>query len=296
MSSVAVIGLGTMGSRIAERLIRQGHQVGVWNRSTEKSESLVRLGAQVHETPADAAHAAEAVITMVSDPVALQEVSEGPSGLGRGVIDSKTLIEMSTVGPDTIARLSEVVGDERLIDAPVFGSISEAEAGELNIFVGGSAALFERWSPLLADLGAPIHVGPLGSGAAAKLTANLALFGTLGVLGEALALAEALGLRREVAFDVLRVTPLSTQAKRRRSAIEKRAFPKRFKLSLAAKDAKLITAAGSAARHHLRVAPQLHGWFAEADEAGWGDLDYSAILAWIIGGPRPDEEIPGTAM
>jgi 3-hydroxyisobutyrate dehydrogenase/2-hydroxy-3-oxopropionate reductase len=193
------------------------------------------------------------------------------------------VIEMSTVGPDAVRRLADVLGERaELLDAPVLGSRAEAESGTLTIFVGGPAELAERWMPLLSALGSPVHVGPLGSGAAAKLVANTTLVGTIGVLGEALALAEGLGLSREEAYEVLAATPLAPQAERRREAIEAGEYPPRFALYLARKDAELVVAAAEQAGVDLRLTDAARTWLAEAEEAGWGDRDYSAVLAWIL--------------
>ncbi len=193
---------------------------------------------------------------------------------------------MSTVGPAAVTELRARLPPEAdLLDAPVLGSLSEAEAGTLQIFVGGDEALFERVRPLLAELGSPVHVGPLGAGAAAKLVANLTLLGTLGLLGEALALANGLGLSREATWDVLDGTPLAGQTERRRRAVESGEYPLRFALALARKDADLVAAAATAASLELPLASGARDWFAEAEAAGWGERDYSAVLARIIG-PR----------
>lgn len=282
VSAVAVVGLGGMGSRIARRLLDAGHELLVWNRTPAKAEELVALGAARAETPADAARRAEAVITMVSDPEALRAVVSGPDGIAVGADESATVIEMSTVGPRAAAELATLLPPRTgLLDAPVLGSLSEAEAGSLAIFVGGPEQLVDRWTPFLSALGSPIHVGPLGSGAAAKLVANTTLFGTLAALGEALALADGLGLPREAAFAVLGRTPLAAQAERRRPAIESGDFPLRFALSLARKDASLIVEAAEVAGVELRLAEAARRWLAEADEAGWGERDYSALLCWM---------------
>jgi 3-hydroxyisobutyrate dehydrogenase-like beta-hydroxyacid dehydrogenase len=285
MTVVAVVGLGAMGSRLARRLLDAGHEVVVWNRTREKATPLVDLGAARAETPAEATRRAEAVLTMVSDPPALRAVTEGPSGVAAGA-NSMTVIEMSTVGPAAVARLASVLPEGTgLLDAPVLGSVSEAESGSLHVFVGGPAPLAERWMSLLSTFGSPIHVGPLGAGASAKLVANLTLFGVLGVLGEALALAGGLGLSRRAAFDVLAATPLAAQAERRRPAIEAGEYPPRFRLSLARKDADLITEAAEEAGVELRLAKEASRWLAEAVEAGWGDRDYSAVLQQILRKP-----------
>jgi 3-hydroxyisobutyrate dehydrogenase-like beta-hydroxyacid dehydrogenase len=140
MARVAVVGLGGMGSRIARRLLDAGHDLTVWNRTAAKTEPLVALGAAAAGTPAEAAAHAEAVVTMVAGPPALREVTEGPDGVAAGV-GSATMIEMSTVGPAAVERLASVL-DTDLLDAPVLGSLSEAESGSLSIFVGGERGVF----------------------------------------------------------------------------------------------------------------------------------------------------------
>jgi 3-hydroxyisobutyrate dehydrogenase/2-hydroxy-3-oxopropionate reductase len=255
----------------------------VWNRTAEKAAPLVESGARVAATPAEAAGRAEVVLTMVADPGALRDVTEGEDGVAAGAGEGTTVVEMSTVGPDAVHRLASVLGDGAgLLDAPVLGSRSEAESGTLTVFVGGSEELVARWTPLLSLLGSPLHVGPLGSGAAAKLVANTTLVGTIGVLGEALALADGLGIPRAKAFEVLAATPLAAQAKRRRESVESGEYPPRFALYLARKDAELVVAAARQAGVELRLTEAARSWLVEADEAGWGDRDYSAVLARIL--------------
>jgi 3-hydroxyisobutyrate dehydrogenase/2-hydroxy-3-oxopropionate reductase len=271
VARVAVVGLGAMGSRVARRLLAAGHDLTVWNRTRASAEAF---GAPVAATPADAARRAETVITMVADPPALEAVTEGPDGIAAGADEETTVIEMSTVGPAAVERLSSLL-PAQLLDAPVLGSVGEAEAGTLTIFVGGDAGVFARQRRLLETLGTPIHVGRTGSGAAAKLVANSTLFGVIGVLGEALALAQALGLSRDTAFEVLATTPLAAQAERRRPALESGEFPPRFPLRLARKDADLIAEQGL----DLRLTEAARSWLAEA---GDGDRDYSAVLLRIL--------------
>ena len=276
-----------MGSRIAGRLVGAGHDVVVWNRTPAKAEPLAALGATVAASPADAAGRADAVLTMVADPDALRAVTEGPDGIAAGAGEGTTVIEMSTVGPAAVAWLADVLpAGTGLLDAPVLGSVTEAEAGSLWVFVGGPEPLVERWTPLLSALGTVRHVGPLGAGAAAKLVANTTLVGTLGLLGEALALAQGLGLSRDAAFEVLALTPLGGQSERRREAVDSGEFPRRFALALGRKDAELIVEAAAEAGVDVRLLAAAASWFRDADEEGWGERDYSAILARILAGGR----------
>ena len=284
MTTVAVIGLGAMGSRIARRLLDADPDVLVWNRTAAKAEPLVAAGAASAASPADAAERADAVITMLADPDALRAVTEGPDGIAAGATAGTTVIEMSTVGPAAVRWLASALPDGvGLIDAPVLGSLKEAESGSLKVFIGGPADLVERWTPLLSTLGSPMHIGPLGSGASAKLVANATLVGTLTLLGEVVALADRLGVPRERAFEVLEATPLAAQAGRRREALEKKEFPKHFGLSLARKDAELVVEAAGEQGLQLPVLEAARRWFTEADAASWGDRDYSEVLTWIFG-------------
>ena len=279
-----------MGSRIAHRLIDAGHDVIVWNRTPHKTAPLVDRGATAAASPADMARRVDLLITMVASPAALHEVTEGPEGVASAASAPLTMIEMSTVGPAAIAQLRSALPDDvGLVDAPVLGSTSEVEAGELAIFAGGEKSVVKKWAPALAGLGKVLHVGPLGSGAAAKLVANSTLFSTLTAVGEAVALGDRLGLSRETTFDILGGTPLGAQAERRRPAIEANEYPHRFSLALAHKDLDLIGNAAADLGMQLRVASAARDWFIEAERAGLGDHDYSAVLAHILGAPRPSK-------
>jgi 3-hydroxyisobutyrate dehydrogenase-like beta-hydroxyacid dehydrogenase len=270
-----------MGSRIAGRLLARGHELVVWNRNPAKGEPLVAAGATAVASPAEAARRAEALLIMVSDPDALAQVAGGPEGVAAGLEagGSAVVVQMSTVGPAAIARLAQMSpAGARLLDAPVLGSLSEAESGTLTIYAGGDEELVERWRPLLSELGEVLHVGPVGAGSAAKLVANATLVGLVGILGEALALARGLGLPGATAFEVLATTALAEQAERRRPAVESGEYPPRFALSLARKDADLILETGL----DLRVLGAARTWLVEAEEAGLGEEDYSAALGHTL--------------
>jgi 3-hydroxyisobutyrate dehydrogenase/2-hydroxy-3-oxopropionate reductase len=254
---------------MAARLRDAGHELVVWNRTREKAEAI---GVEVAASPSEAAQGAEVVFTMLADPEALHAVAKE---LLTGLRDETVLVEMSTAGPAAIRALDHAA----LLDAPVLGSLSEAEAGTLKLFVGGEGEIYERARPLLEALGEPLRVGPLGSGAAAKLVANASLVGVLALLGETLALADALGLPRETTWQVLAATPLAAQAERRRPAIEADDYPPRFRLSLARKDADLVQDATSL---DLPLLAAARAHFAAAESAALGDLDYAAVLRHLL--------------
>jgi 3-hydroxyisobutyrate dehydrogenase-like beta-hydroxyacid dehydrogenase len=284
MAKVAWIGLGAMGSRMAMRLVDAGHEVTIWNRSPHRTESLTRRDT-VHAaaTAAEAAAKAEVVAVMVSNPAAINEVVHGPDGVAAAMAPGSTLVDFSTVGPAAVAALRAGLPPEvAVVDSPVLGSIAEAEAGTLKLLAGGSAEVLDRCRPVLSPLGELIHVGPLGAGAAAKLVANFALMGSLAVLGETLALADALGIEPQATWDLLETTPLAAQARRRRPAIESNSYPPRFALHLARKDADLITDAADERGVELRMGRALAEWLSDGASAGLGEQDYTAILGHIL--------------
>jgi 3-hydroxyisobutyrate dehydrogenase len=286
MAKLAFCGLGQMGTPMAARLLEAGHDVSVWNRTSAKAAPLERRGARGAGSPADAAAGVEAAITMVADPSALEAVVLGAGGLREGLTSGSTLIDMSTVGPDAVHRIADRLPDGvSMIDAPVLGTVPHAESGELKVFAGGEGQGVERWRPLLGALGMVVHVGPLGSGAAMKLVTNSTLGALMTALGEALAVADALGLDQGTVLDVLAESPIGVTVNRKRESIESGSYPPTFKLSLARKDIALVNDAAGKAGLDLRVAPASGSWLAAAESAGLGSLDYGAVIAHIRGTP-----------
>lgn len=194
---VGVAGIGRMGAAIAERLLKHGHEVTVWNRTRAKAEALAVHGAKVVDTPAQLASAVDVILTILTDAQAIAATFDGPDGLLAGAIKGKLFVEMSTVRPETERALAERVRAKgaALIDCPVGGTTGPARDGKLLAFVGGDAADLARVQPVLEQLCRRIeHVGPVGSGASLKLAINLPLLVYWQAVGEALALCQPLGL------------------------------------------------------------------------------------------------------
>lgn len=284
MAKLAFLGLGQMGRPMARRLLGAGHDVTVWNRTSEKAEPLVAQGAGPATTPAEAAHGVEAAITMLSDPEALEAVLFGPDGLAHGLQDGATLIDMSTVGVEAVRSLGKrLPKGVTMLDAPVLGTVPHAERGQLKIFVGGEREVFGRWRGVLESLGTPSLIGPPGAGAAVKLVVNSTIGAVVSALGEALALADRLGLDEKTTLDVLAESVIGAGVGRARPSIESDTYPPRFKLALARKDLGLVTDAARRAGVDLPVARAVRDWLQGADDDGLGGLDYTAVVAHIRG-------------
>ena len=287
MARIGFLGLGEMGTPMAGRLLQAGHDLVVWNRSPERIAILLKEGAAAAATPAKAAAGRDFIITMLATPDALEQVLFGAAGLAPALSPSQVLIDMSTVGPDearsAAARLPKGVS---LVDAPVRGSVPQATSGQLDIFVGATDQDYERIRPILEVLGSVRHVGGPGSGAAMKLVANLALGAAIVTLGEALSLGESLALETGTLLDVLADSPVGPIVKAKRANVESARFEPSFKLRHAAKDLRLVTETAASRGRDLKQARANRAWLEEAEQHDGADLDFSAVVATIVGQKR----------
>jgi 3-hydroxyisobutyrate dehydrogenase-like beta-hydroxyacid dehydrogenase len=247
MPTVAVVGTGRMGSAMARALARGGVDLVLHNRSAERAEALANeIGASLAGSPAEAAAAADVAITMLADGPAVEATWSGPDGLIAGAPDGSVLVDMSTVPPETLPALADAVRARGagILDAPVSGSVSLAESGQLTIMAGGSAEDLERARPTLDLVAKQItHVGSLGSGHALKLAVNALIFALNNGVSEALVLAERAGIDRALAYDVFTAGAAGAPfiGYKREAFVAPDDAPVAFSLDLAAKDLRLIT-------------------------------------------------------
>lgn len=199
---IGFIGLGTMGARMAKRLLEAGLDLTVHNRTREREEPLEALGARRAATPRECARDRDLVITMVSDTPDVQAVVLGEEGAVEGMRDGSVLVDMSTISPATTRLIAAALSDHgvAMLDAPVSGGSEGAEKGTLAVMVGGDAGVLERARPVLEVLGNSItHVGPVGSGQVTKAVNQVIIAGTYAAVAEGLALALAAGIDVEAA-------------------------------------------------------------------------------------------------
>ena len=213
MNTIGFVGLGAMGSRIAERLLDSGNQVYATNRTKSKAQALIDRGLKWRDTPRDVAAAAEVIFSMVTDDAALDAITGGPDGILAGLAPHAVYVDMSTVSPRASRELAEQVralGAE-MLDAPVSGSIPQAESGTLAIMVGGSKAAFATVEPLLRELGQNVtHVGTNGQGLLLKLAVNISLAVQTLAFSEGLLLAERGGIDAQTAAHVMSTSSIGS--------------------------------------------------------------------------------------
>ncbi|MFD7626308.1 NAD(P)-dependent oxidoreductase [Streptomyces sp. NPDC059851] len=273
MTSVAFLGLGRMGALMAQRLLDAGHELVVWNRTPGKAAALVAGGAREAGSPAEAVAVADVVVTMLSDPRAVREVL---AAAGAGLRAGALVVEMSTIGPAAVAELRDGLPEGvRLVDAPVQGSLPQAEAGKLNIFLGASDEDAVVAKEVLERLGTVKHVGGPGAGAALKLVVNGMTVSAFAAMGEALRLADRLGVDADDALDALAGTavgPLATRVKQRLAEPD---APTQFGLGLAEKDLRLALEAGAVADGVTAAAQRA---LAAAVAEGLAESDVSRVV------------------
>lgn len=249
---VGFAGLGRMGQPMARNVLGAGLPLSVYNRTAKRCEPLREAGAEVASSPSELARRSEVVVTMVSDAEAARELICGPGGVLDGAAPGLLIVEMSTIGPVAARSLAKQAAERgvSMVDAPVSGSVSVAEAAQLTTMVGGERDGFERALPVLRTMTkAQLHLGPAGAGAAMKLALNLVIASTAHAVSEALVLAESAGIDRRAAYEALAESVVgSTFVKYKEAAfLAPDQEPRAFSLDLMRKDLSLALDLGERA-------------------------------------------------
>jgi 3-hydroxyisobutyrate dehydrogenase-like beta-hydroxyacid dehydrogenase len=295
---VGFIGMGGMGSRMAARLLDSGYALTIYNRARERTHTLEARGAKVAALPATLAAGCDVVFSSVADDAAVQSVMLGQGGALGAARPGTVFVDMSTVSPGTSRRLHDAALEKGIafLDAPVSGTTSIAEQGQLVIFVGGEEAAYERCKPILGALGREsFHMGPSGAGAMMKLCVNTLLGVGMQALAEALAFGVKGGLERDRLLEVIGSTAVVSRSqisKLKNAAAD--AYPPEFPLRLMSKDFGLIaktamqlcTAMPSTAAAEHMCAEEL----ARQSAAG-REEDFSSIIRAMVRSAGADQPL-----
>jgi 3-hydroxyisobutyrate dehydrogenase-like beta-hydroxyacid dehydrogenase len=290
MTVVGVVGLGAMGAQLAGRLLEAGHQVHGTNRTVSRAEALIARGLRWHDVPREVARAAEVVISMVTDDDALAAITGGPDGVLTGLSPGKVYVDMSSVSPQASRQAAEQVRalGARMLDAPVSGSVPQAEQGTLAIMVGGEEATFERVEPLLRQLGQTVtRVGDNGAGTLLKLAINISLAVQTLAFSEGLLLAESGGIDPRLAAQVMASSAIgSPMLKARVPLLLELPETAWFPIRLMYKDIHLALDEAQRLAVTLPSAEAAAGTLARARELGYAERDIAGlheVLAKISG-------------
>ena len=277
---IAILGLGVMGRGMATSALRSGLRTFVWNRRAEAARNLVDLGAEVVDTPADAARRADIVVTMVTDARAVLSIARD-QGMLAALAPGAIWVQMSTIGLTGTDAVATLVHRERpdvvLLDAPVSGSKDPAEQGALTIFASGPIEARERVTPLFEALAQrTVWVGPVGTGSRLKLVNNTWLAFTAEAVATSMAVAHQLGLPTATVVSALRGGPIvAPWQEAKLDRIAGGDFSPQFALSLALKDVRLaLDAVGDAPPGSLSG---LADEWQRAVDAGLGGQDVTVV-------------------
>ena len=287
-SNVGLIGLGLMGRPMGLNLLKAGYSLTVWNRTASRAETLVAAGAKLAHSPQEVAGASDVLITIVSDPPALEGVLWGGSGSSQGAGALSTLrpgsiyIDSSTVSPALARKIAAACTERQIafLDAPVTGGTWGAEKGELVFMVGGDGQVLKDAEPVFSVMGKRwFHLGSNGAGQTIKLAMNLILALQVDALAEALALVTAAGLQGEKLVEVLqssmaRAAVLDVKA----PLLLKGEYPPSFPLRLMHKDMGLALDLAKEAGVTLPAAAAAFSTYSAVKSAAKEDLDYAAVM------------------
>jgi 3-hydroxyisobutyrate dehydrogenase-like beta-hydroxyacid dehydrogenase len=278
--TIGFIGLGLMGKPMAQNLLRAGFPLAVWNRTKSKADDLVRAGAKLAENPREVAEQSDVLITIVSDPPALEEVLFG-SGALQALRKGTILIDSSTVSPETARRVAAACAERGVdfLDAPVTGGTWGAEKGELVFMIGGEAKVLDRAKPVLEAMGKRFFLlGPNGAGQTVKLGMNLLLALEIDAWAESLALVTNAGVPAERLIEVMQSSMGHARLLDVKTPLMlKNEYPASFPLRLMHKDLRLALELAREQDTKLPAAEAAYATYTAVKDASRDDPDFAAV-------------------
>jgi 3-hydroxyisobutyrate dehydrogenase len=283
--SLGFIGMGHMGSAMAQRLLEAGYPLTVYDRTLTRAQPLEQRGAVVAQTPKDLAAECEVVMACVTDDRAQESVMLGQGGALAGVHGGSTVIDLSTVSPAASRRLYLAMKEKAVpvLDAAVSGSVPQVEQGSLVIFVGGDQETFERCKPVLGVLGtSSFYMGESGRGTTMKLVVNTLLGLGMQALAEAVALGERAGLEKDLLLEVLDQTAVLTPGQKSKlQNVRQETYPTNFALSLMHKDFSLVLEQAYQLSVAMPATAAAQQMYTAAMAKGMGTSDFSVMIQFL---------------
>jgi 3-hydroxyisobutyrate dehydrogenase-like beta-hydroxyacid dehydrogenase len=279
---IGFIGLGKMGSAMARNLLRAGHQVAAWNRSRQKAEALAGEGARAADSPADACRDSQAVITMLADDSAVEQVVFGEDGVASALAKGAVHISCSTIGTGLARRLAaeHARREQGYLSAPVFGRPEAAESRKLIVVAAGPVELVEFCRPLFDAIGRQTSVA--GSepwqANAVKLCGNFMLASMIEAFGEAYGLLRKAGVDPHVFLEIVNSLFASpVYGNYGRIIADEQFAPAGFALKLGLKDMRLALETAGECAAPMPLASLIRDHFLDAMAHGQAELDWSSV-------------------
>jgi len=282
---VGFIGIGAMGTPISHNLLKAGFSLMVYDRFAAQTEPFAALGVPVGASCADVARKCDVVFTMIGQVAEVLEAVLGPGGVLEGAHPGLTLIDLSTVGiaaSKTMAAAAKAKG-VAFLDATVNGSVGPAREATMQLMVGGDVAVLEAVMPVLRAISAKVHhLGPNGAGSAMKMVINLMIGMTVLSIAETLTLGRQAGLDPHQMLEILGETAVaSPHLKNKGRMMIEGLFEPAFALKYMQKDFDLIMQAAHDLKTPLFTSAIAHQVYTAANVAGYGDLDYGAVVKFV---------------
>jgi len=295
MERIGFVGLGTMGASMAASLLRAGARLTVWNRTPGRAAPLVELGARESASPSEVAAESDVTVICVSDTPDVEDVLFGPAGIAGGARPGSLVVDCSTISPDSTRDFGRrlAAGGVGMVDAPVSGGSEGARLGTLTMFVGGGEPDVARARPVLEAMGRTItHLGPLGSGQAAKAVNQVIISGAYLGLAEGIVLGIKAGLDpRQLVEALSGGAAQSWVLANRAGRMIDGEYPLGFRLALHRKDLAIALEMARGLGLDLPVADLTAELEDELVAAGHGDEDMSVLASAI----RTDSRGPADA-
>ncbi|XP_055754458.1 cytokine-like nuclear factor N-PAC isoform X2 [Salvelinus fontinalis] len=283
---IGFLGLGLMGSGIVSNLLKMGHIVTVWNRTVEKCDLFIQEGARLGRTPAEVVSMCDITFSCVSDPKAARDLVLGPSGVLQGIRPGKCYVEMSTVDPETITELSQVISSRggRFLEAPVAGSQQVSNEGMLVILAAGDRTVYEDCSSCFQAMGkTSFFLGEVGNAARMMLILNMVQGSFMATIAEGLTLAQATGQSQHTFLDILSQGQMaSTFVDQKCQNILQGNFKPDYYLKHIQKDLRLAISMGDTANHPTPMAAAANEVYKRAKALDQSDNDMSAVYRAYI--------------
>jgi 3-hydroxyisobutyrate dehydrogenase-like beta-hydroxyacid dehydrogenase len=274
--------MGLMGSRMARHFITKGFPLAVWNRTPERCQPLVALGAKMSKTPRELAEMSDVVVTCVADPNAVGRIVFPDDGVRAAARPGFRYVETSTISPGLARRIAEVLRSKGadMLEAPVTGSKIGAEKGTLLLMTGGSKELEQELMPVLMAFGAKaIHCGDIGQASTVKLIGNTIISFMLEGFCEGVVLGRKSGVSLETILEVVMASGFASPYYNfKGSAIAKRDFDTHFSVDLLVKDQNLMLEEAHAHKVPMPGLASIREVFQSARAQGWGEEDICAVV------------------
>ena len=285
MVKIGIIGTGMLGEAVGLHLLDSGYSVSVYNRTKSKTKNLEEKGADVAEIPSVVAESSDLIITCVKDADAVKQVLFGKGGVISGKHEDMTVADMSTINPNAAKEISKKLHDEGIksIEIPVMGGPNVAIDGKLVLMASGDKESFERFSQVFNTIAnKTFFLGESGSAHSIKLAMNLQISLLALSLSEGITLTKKAGFDPEKFLEILNSTYFSTGMSQNKAfKMIKDDYQPTFTLKNMKKDLDTIIASAKDFDAKLPIAERANEIYSHALNAGFGEIDYTGVLAYI---------------